>query len=746
MKILKLIMRNINSLYGTWEIDFTAPEYAAGLFAITGSTGSGKSTILDAMSLALFAETPRIGHGSNTEVVSRGTADCLAELTFESGGDLYMASFSFGSYRRGPRKGQLNESYLHKLAKNGVEIADKTSAVRKAMEEVTGLDKDRFTRTVMLAQGKFDAFLNAGDAKAAILEQITGTEIYSRISAMVRQIATSQTAELERLRAAACGIQPLTAEEEQQKQNELAALDIELTEKKKEYAFALAQMNLRENLEKLNTARMKNNAGQESLQQEKSVFAPLAIRLSECRNSEPVRHLYLELNELRRKNRQLLTELEQLEQAMPELGKNAETAKTLSAQATGKLETLKKNQAALQETTNKVRLLDAALADGMKQIRRIHSTMEREQTQIANGENARLRAESGLADLNEKRKVSESYCSTHSGDAILPEKAAEWNSALQYILERRAAALLTGKEKDRAIRELEHAQTAVAAALQTLKDAEDAIRQPAMEVDTLRQQISASETRQSLNEKQDILQRNLRAIQMIMDHAEARKHLQPGTPCPLCGATEHPYADPDVIPVQDQNEKDLDEIRQKLTALDRLEQQLRNAENTLHAAENKVQQAQNNREIAEQKRNYTEQVRDEKIFRYEEEIRNGKAKWEELKNALSAYGFELAERAAALPDTVAERIRAYREAEKSLQDFEQDQTRLQSEHAFAVQGKTDAENRLKDAKKEQNDLLVIQKQKKQERTDLFGDQDPDREWEKCLHSVQAAETEQHTAH
>ena len=90
MKIRKLLIKNINSLYGTWEIDFSAPDYAAGLFAITGSTGSGKSTILDAICLALFAETPRIGHGDNKEVISRGTNECLAELTFESGGENYM--------------------------------------------------------------------------------------------------------------------------------------------------------------------------------------------------------------------------------------------------------------------------------------------------------------------------------------------------------------------------------------------------------------------------------------------------------------------------------------------------------------------------------------------------------------------------------------------------------------------------------------------------------------------------------
>ena len=87
MRILAVRLRNLNSLAGTWVIDFTAPEYtASGIFAITGPTGAGKSTILDAICLALFARTPRLGHiskGSN-EIMSRRTGDCFAEVEFET--------------------------------------------------------------------------------------------------------------------------------------------------------------------------------------------------------------------------------------------------------------------------------------------------------------------------------------------------------------------------------------------------------------------------------------------------------------------------------------------------------------------------------------------------------------------------------------------------------------------------------------------------------------------------------------
>jgi len=87
MKILELRFKNLNSLYGEWVIDFSSSEYISnGIFAITGPTGAGKSTILDAICLALYGSTPRLGKitKSSNEIMSRQTGECYAEVTFES--------------------------------------------------------------------------------------------------------------------------------------------------------------------------------------------------------------------------------------------------------------------------------------------------------------------------------------------------------------------------------------------------------------------------------------------------------------------------------------------------------------------------------------------------------------------------------------------------------------------------------------------------------------------------------------
>nr|WP_198923689.1 AAA family ATPase [Rappaport israeli] len=97
MKILQLRFKNLNSLVGQWQIDLTHPDFVSdGIFAITGPTGAGKTTILDAICLALYGRTPRLNKitKSANEIMSRQTGECFAEVTFQTQSGRYRCYWS----------------------------------------------------------------------------------------------------------------------------------------------------------------------------------------------------------------------------------------------------------------------------------------------------------------------------------------------------------------------------------------------------------------------------------------------------------------------------------------------------------------------------------------------------------------------------------------------------------------------------------------------------------------------------
>lgn len=233
MQILVIRGANLASLADRFEIDLTAePLRSAGLFAITGDTGAGKSTILDAMCLALYGTCPRLtGVGVNDDVpdiagettkandpraaLRRGAAQGFAEVDFiAADGQIYRANWTI---RRARNR---TDGRLQNVERSLVRIADEVvlesqiTAVKDRVTEITGFTYEEFRRSVLLAQGDFDAFLRANTAeRAALLEKVTGTEIYRVISRKIYERAEASKAALEVLEVKRGASETLTEED-----------------------------------------------------------------------------------------------------------------------------------------------------------------------------------------------------------------------------------------------------------------------------------------------------------------------------------------------------------------------------------------------------------------------------------------------------------------------------------------------------------------------------------------------------
>lgn len=217
MRITHIHLHNLNSLVGEWKIDLTDTAFQEGLFAITGPTGSGKTTLLDAICLALYGQTPRLGLITKTtnELMSRQTGFCYAEVHFVTQTGQYRAWWGQRRAKKLPAgELQFPQRELSDL-KTGKIIASTIRDVTQHITTLTGMAFAQFTRAVVLAQGGFAAFLQASpDERAPILEQLTGTDIYSQISIQVHLCRTEAFEKLALLDSQLENLAPLSEEEE----------------------------------------------------------------------------------------------------------------------------------------------------------------------------------------------------------------------------------------------------------------------------------------------------------------------------------------------------------------------------------------------------------------------------------------------------------------------------------------------------------------------------------------------------
>ncbi|WP_426222768.1 AAA family ATPase [Psychrobacter sp. DWR1-2-3] len=374
MRLIELRLKNLNSLKGEWHIDFSDPAFLnEGVFAITGQTGAGKTTILDAICLALYSQTPRLGDitGSTNEIMTQGTGECSAEVIIEIDSKRYQC---YWYQHRAHKKAKGNLLPIrHEISevKTGKILEEKKSKTSAYIQDLIGMDFNQFTRSIMLAQGSFAAFLKSdiGD-RAAILEKITGTAIYAKISLNVHEKKRFEEEVLGKLQAGVNSLSLLSLEDEKLLVAELQTLNQQQSKQRQTFKTLSEQLQWLDNVQQLQQNILTYQNDFAAAQQAQQAFTPEAQRLDIANKALEIDSQFRELSYSREsvkrlgfEQQDLLNKIPTQQEALAQATTHLDNINTIEKQATDNLQTTLPIIAKTRELDAEIKQQSHSLAD-----------------------------------------------------------------------------------------------------------------------------------------------------------------------------------------------------------------------------------------------------------------------------------------------------------------------------------------------------------------------------------------------
>lgn len=654
MKILAIRGRNLASLAGEFEVDFRRePLLNAGLFAISGPTGAGKSTLLDALCLALYGDTPRLTHAAGDKIpdvhadqvtpsdprnlLRRGCGEGFAEVDFVGiDGIAYRARWTVRRARgRGDGKLQAVDTLLQRIEDMQPVGGTNKSEVHANIAQRIGLSFAQFTRAVLLAQNDFAAFLKADDnARAELLQTLTGSERFERLSIRVFERHSQEKQALDALNRQLAEAPPLQddARAELEVATKLAAEALAAREKQKSELEAALRWHQQLAQLEVNIAQAQTRLDQAS--QARQAAAERRAQLARISAVEAARPLQAECVRLEQDTAQTARTL-QIQTAEQLAGEQAATL------AEAALSTTRENlvqavqaQKQQQPEIDAAKKLDTEIALLTPQCQSAKQAQETADQEVLKQQKLRQTLNQQQAQTEKSLSETNAWLAAHQHHASL---AGNWKHA-EYLLldaERVAAMKQTAVADQQRLRQAESLARAdaerLAASLNTCitkrEQAEAAAkaaneRCTRIDPDALAQQKNAAETQRDRLQQAKIgwtqwqqrqtelaaaeleaatlrqlqqagvaaleqlarqrpglagqLQQAERALQRLQtacnqDVDALRAALVDDEACPVCGATEHPYAESGAAHQLQQLYKaqqvDHDALRRQLDAL-----------------------------------------------------------------------------------------------------------------------------------------------------------------------------------
>lgn len=555
MKILKIRFRNINSLKDTHEIDFSEdPLSTSGLFAITGVTGSGKTTILDVITLALYNRIPRIKTISsnvikkNGVILTRNMTEGFAEVVYECTSGIYRSKWSISKTRTGTFR-----DYEMELANDATDTlldgVGRTQVPAKN-EALIGLSYDQFVRAILLAQGDFATFLKSNEnERGKLLEQITGGEIYRKLGMKAYEMNSIHGAELKSHKERKQDYEERLLNEEDYKIliGQLKKADTEILDLNKKKEELVSAVKLKKDIGEAGRKIQSLSLAREEIKLKKDAFNQnQGKQLEKHRALVPVQEKLVFWNQDKEKEAATGAKLERTRTAIRDVKKDMGKLKDQVTMLTGDAQD--DPIAAITLLEKKVHKLDQEIT--------VESVKLSEKTRAISLLAHEMQIPFDSAEISEfslvvNRKLLDNdkrgkQIETSLGKDVL-------RNPKQSLADHRVSLSVVGE----VVREdglIKQHQLNLAENLEADKRVKTLLAEFPIKIELKSTEVEKLKLQLNLN-RSELENRTLRAS--LEEH---RKKLETGKPCPLCGALEHPFFKEEAI--------EADELLQKAKKLE----------------------------------------------------------------------------------------------------------------------------------------------------------------------------------
>lgn len=665
MKILSVRIKNLNSIKGEFFIDFEKEPFAThSLFAIVGATGAGKTTVLDAITLALYGRVFRYGNGANEapkeRVITYGEKEAIAKITFLGNDNVkYASRWSIRYTRTGNVDTPKRE--IANITQNPKKIlASKEKEIEPIIEKAIGLKYTQFIRSVILPQGNFAAFLKADqNEKAGILEYITGTEKFSEISKRTFQIHKQEKEKLKELQSKLSNFTPLTDEQKTEIQQNIHELENLLKNTKNKLDTLQEQHTLHIKIQELSKAVEKIRQDKIQLDEQYEAHQSDFNRYEFCIKHQNILELYEYIQQYELQKEEKLQEYQThalaLEQIKPEYELYQEKIVQTEQEIAHIQNTIREKEPVWQQAKEIQIIIEQYTAQNKEIERNLQQYDENLQTLIETIQNT----QNQIYALEQKEKNTQEWLHTHKQYVILVENASLIQNYFMELqkhardkklnetelvpiqkqlqnLQQQISKLLSEQEKTEQEREnlttqkqnleneieqfrsqltdtppdheyffniekLYRVATQYRKNEQELEKLKNALQKYEDNLQTTVQEYKSAQQKEAELDK--IIEKKKQQIQLQNDIEELASHrakLKKGEPCPLCGATEHPFAH-NLSHTLSQLQNELENYQEEYNELKSQIKQLKNQEEDykakIHATKNQLQELKNQSDL-----------------------------------------------------------------------------------------------------------------------------------------------------